>query len=147
MACSLDMTASRTLPLTHYNKMEWEMREHLLQKVLCIYVWLACIHARTHMYTRMHTHIKSKKKSKATSCRLAVTREAMGCLGTNQALWASAGKSTWERASTPQVGMPRVMVWAPKVPYPLVGMDSSLTFASPVITRYPLMLQLGGLLP
>ena len=42
----------------------------------------------------------------------------------------------------------RVMVWAPKVPpgpHPLVDMDSSLTFASPVITRYPLMLQLGGL--
>ena len=30
-------------------------------------------------------------------------------------------------------------------PTPLVDMDSSLTFASPVITRYPLMLQLGGL--
>ena len=44
--------------------------------------------------------------------------------------------------------MLRVMVWAPKVPpgpHPLVDMDSSLTFASPVITRYPLMLQLGGL--
>ena len=37
------------------------------------------------------------------------------------------------------------MVWAPKVPpgpHPLVDMDSNLTFASPVITRYPLMLQL-----
>ena len=45
--------------------------------------------------------------------------------------------------------MLRVMVWAPKVlpgPHPLVDMDSSLTFASPVIARYPLMLQLGGLL-
>ncbi|XP_065911075.1 forkhead-associated domain-containing protein 1-like isoform X2 [Dysidea avara] len=26
------MTTSRTLPLTHYDKMEWEMREYLLQK-------------------------------------------------------------------------------------------------------------------
>ena len=41
-----------------------------------------------------------------------------------------------------------VMVWAPKVPpgpHPLVDMDSSLIFASPVITMYPLMLGLGGL--
>ena len=40
--------------------------------------------------------------------------------------------------------MLRVMVWAPRVPpgpHPLVDMDSSF----PVITRYPLMLQLGGL--
>jgi len=48
--------------------------------------------------------------------------------------------------------MSRVMVWAPEVPpgpHPLVDMDmdSSSTFAFPVITRYPLMLQLGGLLP
>jgi len=44
--------------------------------------------------------------------------------------------------------MPRMMVWAPEVPlgpHPLTDMDSSLTFAFPVITRYPLMLQLGGL--
>ena len=34
--------------------------------------------------------------------------------------------------------MPRVMVWTPEVPpgpHPLVDMDSSLTFASPVITH------------
>ena len=46
--------------------------------------------------------------------------------------------------------MARMMVWAPEVPpgpHPLVGMDSSLTFATPVNTRYPLMLQLGGLPP
>jgi len=47
--------------------------------------------------------------------------------------------------------MPRVMVWAPKVPpepHPLADMDSNLTFASPVIiTRCPLVLHLGGLLP
>ena len=52
-------------------------------------------------------------------------------------------------AGTPQVGctMLRVMVWAPRVPpgpHPLLNMDGSLTFASPVITRYPLMLQLAG---
>ena len=38
--------------------------------------------------------------------------------------------------------MSRVMVWAPEVPpglHPLVDMDSILTFASPVITRYPLV--------
>ena len=43
--------------------------------------------------------------------------------------------------------MPRV--WAPEVPSgpnPLADMDSSLKFASPVITRYSLMLQLCGLL-
>jgi len=46
--------------------------------------------------------------------------------------------------------MSKVMVWAPEVPlgpHSLVDMDSSLIFTSPVITRYPLMLQLGGLLP
>ena len=44
--------------------------------------------------------------------------------------------------------MSRVMVWAPEVPpesHPLMDMDSSLTFASLVITRYPLMIQLDGL--
>ena len=46
--------------------------------------------------------------------------------------------------------MPRVMVWALKVPpgpRPLADTDSSLTFASQVTTRYLLMLQLSGLLP
>ena len=46
--------------------------------------------------------------------------------------------------------MPRVVVWAHKVPpgpHPLADMDSSLTVASPVITRHPSMLQLGGLTP
>ena len=43
--------------------------------------------------------------------------------------------------------MPRVMVWAPEVPPEpniFIDMDSNLTFAFPVITRYPLM---GQLLP
>ena len=46
-------------------------------------------------------------------------------------------------ASTLQAGDTR----NPSGPHPLVNMNSSLTCASPIITRYPLMLQLGGLLP
>jgi len=71
--------------------------------------------------------------------------------GTNQALWASAGKSTWGRAGTPQVGLYHaqgdgVGTKSPTWTTPISGHDSNLTFASPVITRYPLMSQLGGLL-
>jgi len=50
------------------------------------------------------------------------------------------------RASTPQVGLYHaqgdgVGPEVPPRPHPLADMDSSLTFASPVIPRYPLMLQ------
>ena len=40
------------------------------------------------------------------------------------------------------VPYPRVMLWATKVPHPLMDMDSSLTFTSPVITRST-FIQLG----
>ena len=92
-----------------------------------------CAHTCSHAHTHKHSHTHTQ--GRVSGCRMVVT-------GTNQALWASAGKSTWGRASAPQVRLNHaqgdVMVWAPKVPpgpHPLVDMDSSLTFASPVITR------------
>jgi len=79
----------------------------------------------THTYTHTHAHThKVKKQNKAKS--LAAARwpahrpsEVLGCLGTNQALWASAGKSTWGGLMVPRrwgCSMSNVMVWAPKVP-------------------------------
>ena len=46
--------------------------------------------------------------------------------------------------------MSRMMMWAfeiPPGPHPLEDMKCSLTFASPIINRYPLMLQVGRPLP
>jgi len=61
-----------------------------------------------HTYNnRDDTHTLARTKPKP----LAVTKwsrqpsePALGFLGTTQALRAGASKSTWERASTPQVG-------------------------------------------
>ena len=63
-------------------------------------------HTHTHTLTHTHTHAHTKaKQGKVSSGRIAVTptQWSTGYLGTNQALWASAGKSTWRRASTSQV--------------------------------------------
>ena len=76
--------------------------------------------------------------------------EVLGCLCTTQVLRANACKFTWGRASTKQVGLYRVPRWwcgYLKSHTHYQDKDNSSIFASPVITRYPLMLQLGELLP
>ena len=104
---------------------------------------------RTLICFLQYTHMQ--KKSLAATKWLCQLNDTLECVGTTQALKASAGKS---KASDVPCGWgcikPRVMVWAPQVPpgpHPFVDMDSSLIFGSPVITRYQLVLQLGGLLP
>jgi len=60
----------------------------------------------THIHTHAHTQKQNKKaKSLATTKRTCQLSEALGCLGTTQVLRASAGKSTWGRAITLQVGL------------------------------------------
>ena len=59
-------------------------------------------HTHTHTLTLTHTKQKSKEKSLAATKRSCQPSEAMGRLGTTQALKASAA---WGRASTPQVGL------------------------------------------
>ena len=69
-----------------------------------------CMHACTHTHRHKHagvracTHIYTqvkKAKSLAAAKLSCSPSETLGCLGTTQALWASAGKSPWGRASTP----------------------------------------------
>ena len=63
--------------------------------------------------------------------------KALGCLGTTQVLKSQCWQNYLGEGYYPAGGAvtcPRVMVWAPG-PHPLMDMDSSLTFASPVITR------------
>ena len=110
-----------------------------------------CTHTHTFTHTHIHTYIQSKSKAKSLaaerSCRPS---EALGA-------WARIRRFEPVLANPPGGGlvprrwgctMLKVIIWALKVPpgpHPLVDMDSSLTFASPVITRYPLMLWLDGL--
>jgi len=72
------------------------------------------LHARTHAHAhtqtththKLHTHkLRTHTKSLAAAKRSRRPSGMLGCLGTTQVLWASAGKSTRGRASTPQVGL------------------------------------------
>ena len=113
----------------------------------CMYV---CMHMCSYIYVYTYAYYTCTYKAKVKSLSIAVAwrsrqpSEALGCLGMSQALWASAAFPR-EGGLVPcrwGCSMLRVMVWAPRVPpgpHPFVDMDSSLTFASPVITRYPLM--------
>jgi len=115
----------------------------------------AHIHMHTHTLRFQHTHIQMHMQSKVSSC--CQDDHTDSDIGIPAWVLIRCYESV---LANPLGGelvycwwgctMPRVMVWAPKVPQgsrPLVDMDSSLTFTSPVITRYPLMLQLGGLFP
>ena len=65
----------------------------------------------THTHTHTYTHITqthkdtSQKRLKKSLAAVKMVSETPGYLGTSQALRASAGKSTWGRASIPQVGL------------------------------------------
>ena len=78
--------------------------------------------------------------------------KTLGCPGTNQALGASASKSTWERAITPQVGLYNsqgngVSAQSPTWTTPINGHGQQFDICFPSFHQVPLMLQLGGLLP
>ena len=62
--------------------------------------------SRKHVHTHAHTYNrKIKVKSLAAIKQSCQFSEALWCLGNNLALWGSAGKSTWGRASAPHVVM------------------------------------------
>ena len=56
-------------------------------------------------HTHIHTQQSKKVKSLAAAKQSRRPSETLRYLGTTQALKASACKSTWARASAPQVGL------------------------------------------
>ena len=108
-------------------------------------------HARTHVLTHARTHAHTSK-AKPSVAVLARSCLPLGHLCTTQVLIGvsvgRAGPVTRRRL----YHVPRVKVWAPKVhlqscTFNCCVRHGPLVFASPVNTKYPLMLQLGGLLP
>ena len=91
----------------------------------------------------MYVHAHSKKPTAAVqNTDIVVQQISTGmCVCTTQALEPCEGKSSWGRASYSQKKSHKEVVTqsstTPTLPH-------SWAFASPVNTRYPLMLQLGS---
>jgi len=102
----------------------------------------------------MHTHTQSKAKAKlaAAVTQLLPPSDNTGMLGTTQTLEPSAtnppGAGLVTRRRTVQVS--QIEVAEPKLHNGLVLLNKRWTvehLLPQIYTRYPLMLQLGGLLP
>ena len=113
---------------------------------------ICILNTRTHMHVRTHTHThtqakKHTQKSIAKPTAAVVMQPPVHCPGAK----GRTGRSSWGQGWYPTsrrrpYHVPRVKVWAPKVPPGLThyARHGQLAFALPVNTRSPLI-QLGRL--
>ena len=111
--------------------------------------WLISTCTRTH--TRTCAHTQSLQQPCETQL-LPHSEPALGCLCTTQALKPCAGKSSWGRASNPQEDHPSLTDRGHRTKSSTTILHcrtrkGQLGIASPLYTKYPLMLLLGRLLP
>ena len=112
-------------------------------KALSLNPWQFSVSILGQSMVLVHAH---NTKSKVSSCHKGWSYQPSETPYTNQALRASAEKSSWGRASAVQVELCHVSVatcsltWS----HQLARHGQQFDVASPVYTRCPLMLQLGG---
>ena len=119
--------------------------------------WLCCqLAVLLHLHTHAHTRTQSKAmQSLWQPCKtqlLLPSKPALRFQCTTQALQSCAGKPSWSRSSNPQENCPGFTERSQNQKFHnnpnIAKRDKDIwEFASPVNTRYPLLLQLDRLLP
>ena len=106
VCCMEDLLVKALLCNTHCILVDWIHDSihapFVCFECVCIPHALVCMYACTCTHTHAHSH---QRRSIAAAKWSGRPNETLGCLGTTEALRASAGKSTWGRASAPQVGL------------------------------------------